>query len=765
MKLKRTATLILLAAVFAFGISQLLGGCAKKLEGTAYDNQKPIVWFVNVPPENSQSSTNPIVNWIGQDRDGQIDFYRYIVVREDEIGEWMGMPDTWNPTSEPLATNEVQAYVDEYLLPQVNDTMWTVLLVRADSTDPHTSNIIPMSAQIEDPVRTYVPQYVFVQAFDEQGLGSDVAFRRFLRNDNPPATRIQLFVPGTLFINSVLPSGDATGIRFQWTGSDAVDYPTDAPPFEYQWRLLGPYDDETYEDLMDSFLTTVFVTNDAQVFEFGLPPDTIGYDTFWSTDDPPEIDSIVPILLPTAYIVCDTTYEGGEEVETCDTMLIDLIEGSNVYGVVDTLLKVFTADFENSDFYVVADSSSDEYGNTWVYDERDSIYNAFWNSPSDTTQKAKFIFAVRSRDDAEVPDLTPAWASFDVIDPQHERDILVMNWSATAHENKGIIDSLKAHWTDAIETWRIDPASTIDHSSIVFDPSIDFIRGMTGYSTGTALLEKLLKYKVYIILQDAVQSGGWNNNDDAYTNVLVGLQTGINVWVQARVPAQGHGSLQSSNAIDALSATYQYFFGVQQYEFPGWGSGLRDNNDGWGYGAPRAEDFIGALTLDPDLWPDLHVDTTYLHRRYEWRGSVDPLQPPFYPYRPDLGALPQVGWCVRTYETEVMYLFQSKYGQENQILPDRSYHGRPVGIRLNRGLFRTVHFLFSTLSLETTTATQIINSQLNWLYDGRVELSPSNRNTSQQAVSSYLSQVYWDCYWKANGDHDRFYQLLREAYR
>jgi hypothetical protein len=765
MKFQRTTLLlILLAVALVAGSSVLIGGCAKKLEGTTYENEKPVVWFVNVPPENSLSSTNPIVNWIGQDRDGQIDFYRYIVVREDQIGAWMGKPGTWNPNTEPLTTNEVQAYIDDYLLSAVHDTMWTVLLVRADSDDPHTSNIIPMSAQISDPVRTFVPQFVFVQAYDEEGLGSEVAFRRFLRNDNPPATRIQLFVPGTLFINSVLPSGSATGIRFQWEGSDAIDYPTDAPPFQYQWRLLGPYDSTTFKQLTDSFKATVFVTNDAQIFEFGLPPDTV-YDTFWSTDIPPVIDSIRMRLMPTAYIVCDTTYEGGVEVEVCDTIYIDFIEGSNVYGTVDTLFKVFDPEFENSTFYKVADSSQDEFGNSWVYSERDSIYNAFWNQPSDTTQKAKFIFAVRCRDDAEVPDLTPAYATFDVIDPQHERDVLVMNWAASAHENKAIVDSIKAYWLAAIEAWKIDPSSTIDHSSVVWNPDRDFIRGMTGYSTGTPLLEAILKYKVFIIFQDGVQSGGWNNNDDAYTNVLIGLQTGVNVWVMARVPTQGHGAYTSPFSTDLLSGTYQYFFGMQEYTFPGWGSGLRDNNDGWGYGEPRAEDFIGALTLDPSRWPDLHVDTANLHNRYEWKGSVVPLAPPFYPWRPDLGALPQVGWCVRTYETEAMYLFESMYGQENQLLPDRSFHGRPVGLRLNRGLFRTVQFLFTPLSLDVTSGQSIVSKTMSWLYDGRVDLSPSSRSRSQQAVSSYLQQTYWDCYWQANGDRDRFYELLRNSYR
>jgi len=223
------------------------GGCSKNLEGDVYANEKPIVWFVNVPPENARSSVNPIVNWMGQDRDGQIDFYRYIVVREDEMMDSLGLDSS-------LTEAQAQSFVDNYLV-NMHDSLWTVLLVRADSTDPHTSNIIPMSAEMSDPVRTYVPQFVFVQVFDEEGLGSDIVFRRFLRNDNPPTTRIVSFIEGVPFINSVLRQG-----------ADVIDYPTDPPPFEFEWKLFGPYSDEEYTELIDSFRTEVFVTNDARVF-------------------------------------------------------------------------------------------------------------------------------------------------------------------------------------------------------------------------------------------------------------------------------------------------------------------------------------------------------------------------------------------------------------------------------------------------------------------------------------------------------------------
>jgi len=755
MKIAKNTALFLVLGLLALSAC-FMAGCAKKLEGTVYENEKPIVWFVNVPPEDSRSSVNPIINWYGQDRDGQIDFYRYIVVREDVMGDSLGKPVDWNPTTEPLSLTEIQAFVDNYLV-GMSDTLWTVLLVRADSTDPHTSNIVPMSAQMDDPVRTFVPQFVFVQAFDEEGLGSDIVYRRFLRNDNPPSTRIVAFIEGVPFINSVLPTGPATGIRIRWQGSDVLDYPTDPPPFEFEWKLFGPYTQTQYNQIIADYLLPVFVTNDARIFKFHQPPDTVGYDTFWNADTT-AIDSIRPRLQETALIVCDTTYENGVEIESCDTILIDTLGGNNIYGNMDTLLRVYDDDFINSSFYVVADSSHDQYGNVWTTELRDSIYNVYWNHPADTTQTGRFIFVIRCRDDARVPDLTPAWRGFVVINPQHERDILVVNWSNRADENRYLEKYLPSYWNNAINTW----INQTGHSEVVFDTLLD-VKHVSGYSQNNRMLSLILKYKVAIMIQDAEVSGTWSGLGLPVQNTMVGLQTGVNVWVAMRVPLGSHAT-GAPYGVDNAVGEYQFFFGVQQYTFPGWSEGFFNNQDGWGFGRPRTEHFIGTLSLDEEQWPALSVDTALLRTRYKWEGAIMPDTFPFMPYVPELGALPQVGWCVRTFDTEAMYLFRSKYGSEHAIFRRLSFHGRPVGIRLNRGLFRTVHFLFTPMALEQTGAQEITNNVLNWLYDGRVELSSAGKFAKNDAVASELADRYWRCYWEADGDADRFYELYMNAF-
>ena len=753
---KRTV-LVLLTGLLGLALSMMfLSGCAKKLEGDTYDNEKPVVWFVNVPPEGAQSSVNPIVNWYGQDRDGQVDYYRFIVIREDVMGDSLDKPSDWNPVAQPLSGAEVQAFADAYV-GHIPDSLWTVLPVTAQSADPHTSNIIPMTAKIDDPVRVFVPQFVFVQAFDDEGLGSDIVYRRFLRNDNPPGTRIVGFIDTYPFINSVFFSGDATGIRIRWDGSDVVDYPTDPPPFEYEWRLLGPYSEAEYQSLLNTYRKRVFITNDAQVYFFGQPPDTVGYDTVWN-EDSTIIISINPILLPTALIVCDTTYEGGIETETCDTILIDTLAGNNVYGTLDTLLMVFDTAFENSIYNVIAKSSVDEYGNAWTSALRDTLYDVYWHRPADTTQVGRFIFAVRSRDDALVPDLTPAWRSFIVINPQHERDLVVISWSNTADENAARLTSVRNYWTTAVDNWITQTGRT---GEIEYDPDLDFRRA-SNFSQYNTMLQLILKYKLAVCVQDAEVSGAWASQGQAAQNVMVGLQTGVNVWVAARVPI---GNYPTGAQFDTAVATpaYQYFFGVQAYIFPGWSGGFYTTSDGDGLGLPRTEDFIGTLSLDEEQWPDVTIDTSLLRTVYAWAGTINPPAFPFRPYLPELGALPQVGWCVRSFESEAMYLYKSMYGNEHAQFSHLSFHGRPVGIRLNRGLFRTVHMLFTPHALEPTTAQVMVNGVLDWLWAGRVEAAVAERSSRDAAVASELGERFWQCYWEADGDYDRFLELYMNS--
>jgi len=142
-----------------------------RVSGEKTTNQAPVVYFVNIPPDGHQTSFDPVVYWVGTDSDGLVEMFRYIVVRVDEMG----------------ANSDPDDYIANVLMTRPDDD-WTYLNVTTDQTQ--TTNIVPMSASLDDPINTFVQQYVFLQAFDDQGTPSDVVYRLFERNDNPPATRL-----------------------------------------------------------------------------------------------------------------------------------------------------------------------------------------------------------------------------------------------------------------------------------------------------------------------------------------------------------------------------------------------------------------------------------------------------------------------------------------------------------------------------------------------------------------------------------------------
>jgi hypothetical protein len=521
-------------------------------------------------------------------------------------------------------------------------------------------------------------------------------------HNNPPVTRITEPNPYALYINSLSYLSPATGVRAAWTASDA-DHPYIPPTFEFEYRMYGPYPDSLFDVLTDSFVFQVFIGNDGQILKR------------WASN---------------RYVLCDTIWlPGGVREISCDTVLIDTLSGSTWFGRIDTLLDVEAPGFVNNpDFNRVA-ASSWEGNDVWTTVTRDSLYDLFADYPSDTTREDNFIFWVRARDpvDPTLYDPTPAFRSMKIIDPKFERDVLVASASHTADDNSALRDTARAYWDRAIDTW-------IEHSGLSgiahYDTARDYVL-MSAYSMYNLMLPLALRYKTVIVFQDASVSGSWYGSGGVYNNTVSAISCGVNAWVAARV-AYGNHPAGAQPAVHIVTETYRHFFGVDRVVFPGWTAGFYTTGDSSGLGLPRLEDFVGAYSQNPSLWPDLAVDTALLHWRYRWEGSIDPPIFPFYPFLPEIGALPQVGYVVPTEEAEVMYTYKSKYGPIHAITGDSTYEGEPVMLRLDRGTFRTVHSNFTPLSLEETTSQQMVDSVLSWLYekwrDGEVAKTVRGRN-------------------------------------
>jgi len=658
------ALLAVTAGVVAVSLVLALG-CTKRLDGEVTANQKPIVYFVNIPPEGQRFSRNPEIHWVGTDRDGLIAYFRYHVATASDLG---GL--------DPM----------DYIM-TVPTNSWIRLDVDPKGPDPMTSNIVSMSADLTDPVLTYVDQYVFLQAFDEEGLGSDIVYRLFSRNDNPPSSFILGFnAPDLPFVNSVEPGGIITGVKLRWIGDDPIDYPSDPPPFEFDWRLYGPYFPEEMNIVRDSFMTQVYVTNDGGVYRIG---DTV--------------------------IRCDTFYVESGFQEQCDTLVVTASTQASAFGAMEDYFRVDDLDFVGSTYDRVQQRSG-----VWVTATADTLWNVFAGFHSDTTVEMQFVLWLRARDDARVPDLVPYYREFPVIDPRYERDVAVLDFTkpTSSKLSEPIMgplptdrDTIKFYWKRALDAWGENTGR-----DIVFDTAYTTVGPLAQYLVSPdymfmgrlgkgAPIAELLKHKVLIIYDDALTMP----QEDQWTTIYKAIDAGINVWLTGRTTViDGNPSSPPGGRVPPFP--YLFYFGVDSMGYSGWASYFPPPI-GWNIPTGYYQDFIGTFSTKPGEWPDLQVDTALLHSRYRWSIMS-------YDYwRSDYPGLPEVDWCVRSFGTEILYKYKSVYGSSHPLGGSQVFHGRPVGHRLATSLFKTVHFNFTPLAMEQSTMQVVVDSVLNWLYD------------------------------------------------
>ena len=195
------------------------------------------------------------------------------------------------------------------------------------------------------------------------------------------------------------------------------------------------------------------------------------------------------------------------------------------------------------------------------------------------------------------------------------------------------------------------------------------------------------------------------------------MTVGVNVWAATRIPVGGFSFGQPADA--EWNDDYEYFFGLQRYYYTGWSYYYLTAHE-------RVEDFCGAIAVDAAAWPSLAVDSARLHSLYKWDAP---------PWDPAIAALPEVGWAPPAPQAEVVYLYKSIYGSEHPLHPELSFQGWPVMCRLDRGVFRSVQSLFTPISLEQPSAQVMVDSVLNWLYDGSTVTGLSPRYSETPSLT------------------------------
>lgn len=701
----------------------ILGGCNPGgIEGPEPLNMRPVVHFVNIPVEGAKFSSDTTVYWYGTDVDGFITMFKYAVVESTVVGD----PDVYIQTTDDSAFGWIELEVE--------------------LNNPQTNDKVKMSADVSDPVRKYVASYIFLQAIDNLGAGSEIVYRLFRKNNHFPDTKMSARGLNDPYVNAVSGAGVLDGVSFSWSGEDKIDYPRNPPPFQYQWKFYGPYDTLDMVELTNICVGSVFV-------------DIYG-DFYYDCDSLVtniDVDTIIVEIPPDS---ADTTIE----FDTTFTPVCSLSRKSS-YGEWGEFFY-FDSIPANLD-RLVEESYDPLTGESWVYGENVNIYDVFRDTVIDTTSQMYFLVWCQARDDSKVPDPVPVFSWVSVIEPRFERDVIVVDFSAYKRYTSGfwnwpafprnpfptdIIPEVKTVIGNMVEEWLQDenafdadnilpditytlPGGTICRvryeqyqSTQDYYPVVPLDNCASSNGIAVVSLRDILKHKIIILVKD--NPGGQLPVDNpVMLSVMDGLSAGMSCWAMLRSPFQSFTYFDTTSW-PAVPVAYQQYFGVEEMRHQGWQGAINKDLENPNI---RIEDFGGADILEEyeGVFPHLPIDVTLLEQSYLWVAGAGFLQ---FDFRCAvtgevlIGALPEVGIVRKNLFAEALYLYETVHkdrggypfmtedscGGVDIGIWDKS-HGGVVGIRYNTGLYRTAHFSFSLLPIVRDSGQAVFSTMMDWL--------------------------------------------------
>ncbi len=774
------STKSLLFFIVALGLSSVVySGCSQGFSGDPLANARPEVRFVNVPPDASVFSANPIINWIGTDIDGRIIEFRYVVVRVDAI------PVGMTP--------------EAYALDSIPPSAWTIKTVTLD--DPASRDTISLAADLANPVTVLVQQYVFLMAVDDKGATSPIIGRTFGRNDHFPETRlVPPFPPGGAFVNVESQQLETGGIPLDWTGTDPLDFPgvEEGVPLEFEWKFYGPYTQAESTLIMDSFLVPVFVAT-TNTFNIG---DTLIDTTFDFTKTDTLVDSTVSHPPDSLGNTLDSFLTISVKIDKVDTLEIDTTAAQLLlladFGAFETIVDLSRVDSLDApgQSRLIRSSFNPVTGDTWTTDKAINFFDVFRDDPAvvpgsaaDTTRQNSFLFWVRSRDDAFVPDPAPAFTMLPVINPRHERDLLILTFNGASrikNHNGAYMpcgtgraeaatvsyNRVKTAFASYLDKWIpgfVGPDASFGFDTGSFQPcgedslvlppakrprcsrekvfatSPDFLNVSAFNSVFSATLRDVLKHKVVIYLKENLNKEFGFGQDGGNPNqfLIQGILSGNNYWTLARSAFLGKAPLSDialrpyaygiSTTSSGLSPQYASLFGIQGGFEPTWVGMAGQRNVACdpliGCLDPvRSEDFIGAVPselVSSAEFPPLSVDIDRLDTMLLWTDSAtcptDRIVVQQFPFMDSIGALPNVGFTIpiTSRGTQTLYLYKSRFGEAKYPfwnLDFGDFQGTVVAVRLDGGFFRTSHWQFTPFALDPVTFQPAFNTMIDWLF-------------------------------------------------
>jgi len=352
----------------------------------------------------------------------------------------------------------------------------------------------------------------------------------------------------------------------------------------------------------------------------------------------------------------------------------------------------------------------------WIDIEAATLFDLYRHEPMATTTRANyFLFKVRSRDDAFVPDPTPSTTVFYAVEPGFERDILIVD----ANTYIGQYCVLKAAGTRAYP----DDANILkfqDYYKSLFEQAgypadslywyfIDYIPTVKQAPE----LDEILRYKfiIHIIDNNRPLTLRDANFYDKYSDYLdLGGKLMLVGWNHFSVNTKGIHRFGPANF------PYKYF-GVTAEYYTRWDL---DNFNDIGPGKGNTpEEFIWANSLVTDLPQKLSTDLEGNMRDYYVVNAYwdQDLLKNDYPFKS--GAEPWVNYYVKSISAEATYTSKSLYDDYRDF--ERTYSsssidGKVCGVRMKTDVFRTAAYGFSLYCMPEEQAVEFIRTNLDWFF-------------------------------------------------
>lgn len=351
----------------------------------------------------------------------------------------------------------------------------------------------------------------------------------------------------------------------------------------------------------------------------------------------------------------------------------------------------------------------------WIDIESATLFNLYRHEPTATTTRADyFLFKVRARDDAFVPDPTPATTVFFAVEPGFEKDLLIVD--ANTYLGQYFVLKGKASRPtpedEMVVKFQTYYKSLFTQAGYPADSYFWHYNATNPLEKKAPELEEILKYKTIVHILDNRRPLNMRDSlfYDKYADFLdLGGKLMLVGWNHFSTEVKGLARFGPTDF------AYKYF-GVSAEYYTYW------NLDDFNQIGPRVgntpEEFIYASAIVDDLPGQLDTDIDGNMRDYfivnnYWDATTFKNN---YPFKS--GAEPWVNYYIKGISAEATYTAKSLYDDYREferLFSSSSIDGKVCGVRMKTDVFRTAAYGFSIYCMPENQAVEFIKANLDWL--------------------------------------------------